>query len=147
LIIVTRLVDHDERVQPVDALECRLIGVGGFADMGLASSLPASPMYHSSSSVIRPANDPFDAPDRYIAKDYMDLFRRGAVVVAKGSRWVSSHHETMWEAPWLLPVSCDDVTAVVATLSAISRCLDHMNSPSRSRTQPTGSRTYGFSGG
>jgi hypothetical protein len=84
LIIVTRLVDHDERVQPVDALECRLIGVGGFADMGLASSLPASPMYHSSSSVIRPANDPFDAPDRYIAKDYMDLFRRGGRRGRKG---------------------------------------------------------------
>jgi hypothetical protein len=34
LIIVTRLVDHEERIQRVDALECRLIGVGGFAARG-----------------------------------------------------------------------------------------------------------------
>src|SRR5215217_2971412 len=62
----------------------------------------------------------------------------------------SSHHAARRDIVKLLPVSCADLIAVyrlTTTDSAISRCLLHMNSPRRSLTQPTGSRTYVFSGG
>jgi hypothetical protein len=86
-----------------------------------------------------------------LPQDRVDLLVGGAVdtTSAVPGGWESIHHARFRDAMKLLPASWHDLTAVrrcLTTDSAIARCLDHRCSPSLSRTQPTGSVTYGDGG-
>src|SRR5690606_5235540 len=75
----------------------------------------------------------------------------GAVdtTIASPGGWVAIHHTAIRAAIQLLPALWHDFTAVrrwSRTLSAISRCLDHKNSPSWSWHQLTGSSAKGDGG-